>query len=1047
MFVPCRGASFAVALMLGLVVSWSAASEEGGRTVRVAAYENPPLVYEGAGGVVDGVFIHILRGVAAARDWDLEIRMGGFEEGLDRLRSGDADIMPAVARTERRGADIHFSDEPLLANWAHILAGEHSDIRELTDLAGTRIAVVDGDVYVEGEQGLRSVLDSFRIAAELVPVRDYPTAVRMVTEQLADAALVNRLYSMAGARPEGVRPTGILLSPIPLHTAFAANDRGRDLEDAFTRHVRDRQRAGGWNVDSLLAAHLGTSRRDGVMAPGRAPAAPLPPAEDRAWLDGRPPLRYAVDPGSPPFEMLDGRGRHIGMSADTLRLVGEWLGVRFERVPTRSWAEAVGMLRAGELDFLPCVGITEERREFMLFTDPYLKFARVLVTTHDSGIRRIEDVGAGVVGVQSQSSHQGHVEALGGIRARGFDTFEQAMLALSRGEIDAVVGNLATVTHVMHDLSLTNLRIAGQVGDSVNTLHMGVRDDLPRLREILDRGLDAISPAEEAAIRRRWMPVRLQPPESLELTRSEQEWLMANPVIRVGWDPEWAPVEFADEEGRAQGIASEYLGALADMLGVTFEHTPPRPWPETLDSLRRGEIDMLSCVGWTTGHAAVMEMTEPYLESPVVVITRSEHPYVSGINSLEGRVVAVPAGYATEAWLSQNHPGLRLLRVSDVPEGLDAVRRGEAIGYVGALVTANYYLSRMRGHDLKVAGKTRYVNRLRMGVRKDWPMLVGILDKALDAIPEDDRTAFYRQWVWLRYEHGRNLTLVIQVALLGLLGVLLFVFWNRRLAREVGLRKRAEESLEASHAALRTSYEELREIEEQRENLVHMIVHDMRSPLTVITGAVEAARDAGDKAPEMLRLARAGAGELERMVNALLDINRMESGEMPVQREPARVDHVARRALEAVGPVAEAAGVAVRIEAEAVEALIDIDLIHRVFLNLLGNAIKACRNGQRVTVRVRSVDGRVRGEVEDTGKGIDPRDHARIFQKFAQVDKNKRSASSGLGLAFCRLAVEAHDGMIGVESQPGEGSRFWFEIPADRRPAAESTPQAGQADD
>jgi len=281
--------------------------------------------------------------------------------------------------------------------------------------------------------------------------------------------------------------------------------------------------------------------------------------------------------------------------------------------------------------------------------------------------------------------------------------------------------------------------------------------------------------------------------------------------------------------------------------------------------------------------------------------------------------------------------------------------------------------------------------------------------------------------------------LLLQVGLLGALAVLLFVFWNRRLAREVRLRTVAERSTTESRARLEANYEALQALERQKENLTHMIVHDMRNPLMVITGSLDVAaaclrdgRVQPGESREAIAMAQRSVDELNHIVDALLDVSRLEAGRMPVNPVPGSLRRAAEDAVQGQASVAAKRNIAVAILGDPGDCVFDRDLIRRVLANLVSNAIKACSGGDRVTVSIRDEASMVRTEVRDTGCGIDERYHVTIFEKFAQAGDSRvgrRTASSGVGLAFCKLVVENHGGRIGVRSRPGDGSTFWFELP------------------
>jgi signal transduction histidine kinase len=227
----------------------------------------------------------------------------------------------------------------------------------------------------------------------------------------------------------------------------------------------------------------------------------------------------------------------------------------------------------------------------------------------------------------------------------------------------------------------------------------------------------------------------------------------------------------------------------------------------------------------------------------------------------------------------------------------------------------------------------------------------------------------------------------------------------------------------------------LRELEQLRDDLTHMIVHDMRSPLAVLGGAINLLCDElPADAAELLRLCQMGkkaARELTEMCNGLLDVSRLEAGEMPVEREACELPAVVSDAVHATKIQADAASVTVRAELPPLRVSADKKLLQRILANLLTNAIKNTPEGGRITVRAEAVPEGVRVEVADTGCGIQPEYHQRIFEKFGQVEARRecQQHSTGLGLPFCKLAVEAHGGTIGVASEFGRGSVFWFILP------------------
>lgn len=242
------------------------------------------------------------------------------------------------------------------------------------------------------------------------------------------------------------------------------------------------------------------------------------------------------------------------------------------------------------------------------------------------------------------------------------------------------------------------------------------------------------------------------------------------------------------------------------------------------------------------------------------------------------------------------------------------------------------------------------------------------------------------------------------------------------------------------------------EMESYRQEMSNMLVHDLRSPLAgVITGlhlALEEASylDSGssrDLIEASVQAALTSANTLLRLIEQILEISKLEAGEMSLDCEEIRLGDVAAQALDMLSGTAAEAGIVVTVE-EAPDlppVHADPDKLRRVFLNLLDNALRYTPADGEVAIRLTRRDTDLIVMIEDSGSGIPPELHERIFDRFFQGDPARRKRGvkgSGLGLTFCRLAVEAHGGRIWAEERPGGGSRFTFTLPAETPLAAQS---------
>ncbi len=279
----------------------------------------------------------------------------------------------------------------------------------------------------------------------------------------------------------------------------------------------------------------------------------------------------------------------------------------------------------------------------------------------------------------------------------------------------------------------------------------------------------------------------------IDFTPAEKTWLHAHPVIRIGIDPDFAPYEWVDTKGNFLGLSSEYLSQIQQRLGVKLEIVSSKSWIETLAMAQQGKLDMLSNANKTPEREGYLLFTEPYLNTPIIIISDSNNGFIGTIVRLYGKQVTLEEGYFMEEVITRDHPKLQLIPAENIHEALTLVSRGQAHAYIGDAASANYAIKREGMLNLSFSGDTHYKSQHRMAVTKDNPELLTLLTKVLADIPQSEKENIQNRWMSLKYEPGIKTRTFLLYAIAAVLLLVFISSWNMRLRREISKKKLVEE--------------------------------------------------------------------------------------------------------------------------------------------------------------------------------------------------------------------------------------------------------------
>jgi len=241
--------------------------------------------------------------------------------------------------------------------------------------------------------------------------------------------------------------------------------------------------------------------------------------------------------------------------------------------------------------------------------------------------------------------------------------------------------------------------------------------------------------------------------ERLTLTPEDRSWLASLPPIKLGVDPEWAPIAYLDANDRPSGIAADYLGHISASLGIRFAVVKTNSWAETLSRAQSGELDAAIPVNTPVARGGVLLSSVPFITLPDVVVTR---PHVSpqGIVDLAGRRIAVSDPSELPATVRQQMPEAEIVMAASAHQAMSAVAEGRADAYVGNAAIVDFNIRNYFPGILKIASPADLDSRLSIAVNRRYERLIPLINRAIAAIPKREQQRIRSRWLWPRYSAG-----------------------------------------------------------------------------------------------------------------------------------------------------------------------------------------------------------------------------------------------------------------------------------------------------
>jgi PAS domain S-box-containing protein len=1012
--------------------AWLAANPR----VRVHNETNWPPFNFAESGQAKGYSIDFMNLVARRVGLDIDYITGpSWNEFLEMMKRRELDVMLNIVKTEDRQKYLLYTS-PYADNPNTILSSREAVYNRIEDLVGKTVSVPKGFFYEE-------VLRRDFPGVKLHLVKNTLDSMKAVSFGHADAALgelavFNHLlgrHLMTGLVVSGEVKLGspelaLLNMATRMDQPHLVSILEKGIKSVTIDDIRSIQRR--W-----LGETRATQKELGQLRLNEA---------EEAWLAEHPDIRLGIDPKYPPFDFIDEDGSHAGIASDYVRIINERLGTKMEVVPDLTWSEVLDGARHRRIDVLPAAFRSPEREAYLSHSQPYATFPIVILAREDhpfvAGMpdlagKRLALVEDYAVTSQVRSRHPD-------ISHKMYPDPLSALQAVSSGQADATVMNLAVATHLIKKNNLSNIKVAAPTDIEMPGLSLAVRRDWPELVNILDKVLASITPEEESTIRAKWISVRYEYAadtaalvkvglqvgavalvilvvivvwnrrlrrEILKHEATQKELAEKEALLRLSIDQMSDGIYQFDQDFRYTMFNDRYLDLIDIPANLTQIGEPiigTMRYVAERGDYGEGDVETL-----------VQERMTAFRERKPIraeVNTSNRTLDIRMTPTVDGGMVAV----ATD--MTERHRAEQALRESeqrfaamlkDSPIGVAVIRITD-----NSIIYANTRLFELFGiteKQLNQPTSWRYfTDEGSLLFVEDKLKKEGFLNNAEIRLNRNDGSSFWASASFMQID---------------------YVGEPARLAwfYDIDQMKQAEETLQHAKEAAEAATQ-------AKSDFIAVVSHEVRTPMNGVLGMARLMLETpliGEQREYAQTIVDSGESLLT-ILNDLLDISKLEAGKLEIEEITFSPRRLIADTANIMRPRAVEKGLKInfKISDSVPDAVIgDANRLRQIVFNLISNAIKFTDTGEVDLILDAGDLGDnqidLRFAVTDTGQGVGPETAKELFAPYVQanVDIARRFGGTGLGLSISRQLAKLMGGDIELESTLGEGSTFTIHAP------------------
>lgn len=474
--------------------------------------------------------------------------------------------------------------------------------------------------------------------------------------------------------------------------------------------------------------------------------------EQQHFIETHPVLNVGIDLAWSGFDAVDITGEHTGISEDYLKLISKVTGMTLRYKTTTNPNELLELIQKKEIDLLPAVFYTEQRAQYMLYTEPYISIPFYIFSRDDDPhYGTLEKLNGHKVAVPRGYMIEPWLKKhYPGIHAVEAYSIYDGLETVYKNEASAFINDYPSTQYVLDRSFLPDMGVNAPVAQLSHVpVYMAVRDDMGTLRDIINEVNAQMSEQDVELIRKRWFSKSKI--VMLNFSKKERQWIDKNQEITFSCDPNWLPFEGYDKATmQFFGIANDVLELISKRTGIKFRTKIAKDWNDAKAMAQKGQTQMLPAATPTQELEAYMVFSRPYISVPYVLFGKSTEQAVASLKALAGKRIAIVKGTKVYNELTKKYPSVTFLPLQDRNLLIGALEEGKADYFIDNLASASYALNTGEYNGITGLLELDYFYEPRIALDKSLGSDgIAVLNKAIDSITEEEMENAYNKWIFV----------------------------------------------------------------------------------------------------------------------------------------------------------------------------------------------------------------------------------------------------------------------------------------------------------